>query len=95
MNKAFVFSEINAGKVYGTIDKNKLQEAYADSNDFWELISDLLVADSSDNSIAFKRTKLKKHCLDITSALLDQAIDEQAKENLAEHLLAKGEDKIF
>ena len=83
-SKTLAFIEINQGKKYGTIDKQLLQEAYADSDDFWEAVSQLVSinADSVQEAIAKAIAScaiLAQICYKQSDALLDQALAEVAE----------------
>ena len=77
MCKLDVFKLINSGTTLGSIDANALQEAYADSNEFWNKLS-LVLANADKPELV---EDLREHCLDITDTLLDQAIEEQRQIN--------------
>lgn len=76
MDKLEIFNRINAGETFGSVDKNLLQEAYADSDKFWELVSKLLTITTSTYSM---QSILKSHCLEVSDSLLDQALEEFRK----------------
>lgn len=77
MCKLDVFKLINSGTTLGSIDVNALQEAYAYSDEFWNKLS-LVLANADKPELV---DDLRKHCLDITDSLLDQAIEEQRQIN--------------
>lgn len=76
MDKLEIFNRINAGETFGSVDKNLLQEAYADSDKFWELTSALLASVLAD---ALRLAALKDCCLEVSDSLLDQALEEFRK----------------
>ena len=78
MDKLEIFNRINAGETFGSVDKNLLQEAYADSEEFWELTSALL-ASPSVLADTLRLTALKYCCLKVSDSLLDQALEEFRK----------------
>lgn len=83
-SKTLAFIEINQGKKYGTIDKQLLQEAYADSDDFWEAVSQLVSITKpteAEYTEALINSGLKLHniCYKQSDALLDQALAEVAE----------------
>jgi len=77
MCKLDVFKLINSGTTLGSIDANALQEAYAYSDEFWNKLS-LVLANADKPELV---EDLRRHCLDITDTLLDQAIEEQRQIN--------------
>ena len=77
MCKLDVFKLINSGTTLGSIDVNALQEAYAYSDEFWNKLS-LVLANADKPELV---DDLRRHCLDITDTLLDQAIEEQRQIN--------------
>lgn len=79
MDKLEIFNRINAGETFGSVDKNLLQEAYADSDKFWELTSKLLSHAYSAMEVCKTRASLKEVCLIISDSLLDQALEEFRK----------------
>lgn len=78
MDKLEIFNRINAGETFGSVDKNLLQEAYADSDKFWELTSALL-ASPSVLADTLRLVALKSCCLEVSDSLLDQALEEFRK----------------
>ena len=78
MDKLEIFNRINAGETFGSVDKNLLQEAYADSDKFWELTSTLL-ASPSVLADTLRLVALKSCCLEVSDSLLDQALEEFRK----------------
>ena len=78
MDKLEIFNRINAGETFGSVDKNLLQEAYADSYEFWEAIS-FLCTKSKPEDINFASTKLISLCEIVSDSLLDQALEEFRK----------------
>ena len=76
MDKLEIFNRINAGETFGSVDKNLLQEAYADSDKFWELTSKLL---SQYEVVLGLQANLLHHCLEVSDSLLDQALEEFRK----------------
>ena len=78
MDKLEIFNRINAGETFGSVDKNLLQEAYADSDKFWELTSALLAAPSV-LADTLRLAALKSCCLEVSDSLLDQALEEFSK----------------
>ncbi len=93
MSKAEVFARINSGETIGSIDAVKLQEAYADSDEFWTLLSLSLSAPQISAEATVHRLALQAHCREITDALLDQAIEEQRQINTDAFLADKADDQ--
>ena len=77
MCKLDVFKLLNRGDTLGSIDVSELQEAYAYSDEFWNKLS-LVLANADKPELV---DDLRRHCLDITDTLLDQAIEEQRQIN--------------
>ena len=89
MCKLAVFKLINSGTTLGSIDANALQEAYADSNDFWTKLS-LVLANADKPELV---EDLREHCLAITGSLLDQAIEEQRELNMTAFIEEQADDQ--
>lgn len=89
MCKLDVFKLINSGTTLGSIDVNALQEAYAYSDEFWNKLS-LVLANADKPELV---DDLRKHCLDITDTLLDQAIEEQRQINMDAFWADKADDQ--
>ena len=92
MCKLDVFKLINGGATLGSIDANTLQEAYADSNDFWDRLSYMLSCTNEVEIInAFEN--LRKQCLEVSGSLLDQAIEEQRELNMTAFIEEQADDQ--
>lgn len=92
MCKLAVFLCINRGDTLGSIDANALQEAYADSNDFWDRLSYMLSCTNEVEIIkAFEN--LREQCLEVSGSLLDQAIEEQRELNMTAFIEEQADDQ--